>query len=42
MKFRVLTALAAGLLTLPNIATAQSYPNKPIRVIVSTAGITTE
>ncbi|NBS59978.1 MAG: tripartite tricarboxylate transporter substrate binding protein [Betaproteobacteria bacterium] len=36
MKLRVLTALAAGLLTLPNLANAQSYPNKPIRVIVST------
>ena len=36
MNLRVLTALAAGLLTLPNLANAQSYPNKPIRVIVST------
>ncbi|MEI6719719.1 MAG: tripartite tricarboxylate transporter substrate binding protein [Betaproteobacteria bacterium] len=36
MKLRVLTALAAGVLTLPNLANAQSYPNKPIRVIVST------
>ena len=36
MNLRVLTALAASLLTLPNLATAQSYPNKPIRVIVST------
>ena len=36
MNLRVLTTLAAGLLTLPNLATAQSYPNKPIRVIVST------
>ncbi|MFM9983573.1 MAG: Bug family tripartite tricarboxylate transporter substrate binding protein [Burkholderiales bacterium] len=36
MNLRVLTTLAAGLLTLPNLANAQSYPNKPIRVIVST------
>ena len=36
MKLRVLTALAAGVLTLPSLATAQSYPSKPIRVIVST------
>lgn len=42
MNLRVLTALAAGVLALPDLATAQSYPNKPIRVIVSTAGITTE
>ena len=41
MKLRVLTALAAGVLTLPTVvyvqpAHAQSYPSKPIRVIVST------
>ena len=36
MNLRVLTTLAAGLITLPNLANAQSYPNKPIRVIVST------
>ena len=36
MNLRVLTALAAGVLALPDLATAQSYPNKPIRVIVST------
>jgi tripartite-type tricarboxylate transporter receptor subunit TctC len=36
MKLRVLSALAAGLLSLPQLAQAQSYPTKPIRVIVST------
>jgi tripartite-type tricarboxylate transporter receptor subunit TctC len=36
MKFRVLGALAAGLLSLPQLAQAQSYPTKPVRVIVST------
>ena len=30
------TALAAGLATVPSIATAQAYPSKPVRVVVST------